>query len=341
MNFKRESILMSILRYFCISIAIIFGLSVAVLAVKKTYVFMEGQQYLPAAAEPLIMADADGITELLPTTSPAILRIDFHGVLGLDDLTRDKIAGILRDSRGGFLDNRVKGILLHFDTPGGAADDSEGIYHLMMAYKKKYNIPIYAYVDGICASGGMFIAASADKIYATYSSLVGSIGVLWDTEFNYSDAMAKIGIAATTITKGKFKDAYNPFRPWGPDEDISIHPIIEGLYKRFVSVISQARPKLTEKLLINEYGARIFISTEGEKLGYIDVADSNYSQALSGLIEEAGIKGPYQVVQLLPYHTWLSRLRDTFSPKTLMEYMGISAPHSSELKEKPLYLYRP
>lgn len=332
---------MSIIRYFCISIAIIFGLSVAVLAVKKTYDYIEGPQYLPGAAEPLIMQDADGNIELLPTTAPAILRIDFHGILGLDDLTREKIAGLLRDSRNGFLYNRIKGILLHLDTPGGAADDAEGIYDLLMEYKKKYNVPIYAYVDGICASGGMFIAASADKIYATYSSIVGSIGVLWDTEFNYSDVMAKIGIASTTITKGKYKDAYNPFRPWGPDENISIRPIIESLYKRFVSVISQARPKLTENLLINEYGARVFISTEGEELGYIDVADSNYAQALNGLIEEAGIKESYQVVQLITYHTWMDRLKDTFAPKTLTEFMGFTAPHISELKEKPLFLYRP
>ena len=62
--------------------------------------------------------------------------------------------------------------------PGGAADDSVGIYRALCEYKKKYNVPIYAFVDGLCASGGMYIACAADKIYATPSSVIGSVGVI-------------------------------------------------------------------------------------------------------------------------------------------------------------------
>jgi len=347
MDFKRESIFLSIIRYFFISIAIVSGLSVAVVMVSMTYDFLQEQNfrvsssYLPSLAEPFIMPDANGDSVLLSKSSPAILRIDLKGVLGTGELTRQKIEGILNDSRESFLKNRVKGILLVIDTPGGSAEDSEGIYHLLLNYRKKHNIPIYAFVDGMCASGGMFIAAAADKIYATYPSMVGSIGVIWNTEFNYSEIMAKIGITSATISEGKFKDPFNPYRAWGPNEDISIRPIMAGLYQRFVSVIAEARPKLTEDLLINEYGARIFLASEAMKLGYIDETDSNYSQALKALVDAAGIEEAYQVVQLFPYFSLLNRFRKALQPQTLTKYLGLPVPVTDELRGKPLYLYVP
>ena len=80
--------------------------------------------------------------------------------------------------------DQVKGLLLAINSPGGTVDDSDGIYRLVQEYKSRLKIPVYAYVDGMCASGGMYIACAADKVYASDASLVGHVGVILRTIFN-------------------------------------------------------------------------------------------------------------------------------------------------------------
>jgi ClpP class serine protease len=183
----------------------------------------------------------------------------------------------------------------------------------------------------------MYIASAADKIYATSSSVIGSVGVIMGPSFNFVDAMAKVGVSALTLTQGKDKDALNPFRAWKPDEDATLKPIMAALYHQFVSIVAKARPMLTEERLINDYGAHVFIAQEAAKLGYIDVAASEYEQALTDLTEAAQIKDDYQVVQLTPPHTFLSGLADTIFPHKMLQKFGLT----HELSGKFLYLYEP
>src|SRR5207244_10146556 len=120
-----------------------------------------------------------------------------------------------------------------------------------------------------CASGGMYIACSAEKIFATDSSLVGHVGVLLPTMFNFSQLMDTIGVGSKTITAGKDKDIMNPFRPWKPNEGASLQAITDVLYTQFVDIVTKSRPKLTKEALIEE-GAQIYSVEEALRLGYID-----------------------------------------------------------------------
>lgn len=65
--------------------------------------------------------------------------------------------------------------LVYINTPGGTVVDADGIYRALLEYKTKYDVPIYAYIDGLCASGGMYVALAADKIFASDVSLIGSV----------------------------------------------------------------------------------------------------------------------------------------------------------------------
>ena len=211
----RESILKSTIRALFVSFAVLIGLILAVLVTILSVSTLMNNVSLPDKGTLTVSADAHGNRKLLTSSSPVILRIDIHGVIGDIDLNEKKITNLLYDSREGVLTgNRVKGILLHINSPGGLATDSSAIYHLLMDYKQKYHVPIYAYVDGLCASGGMYIACAADQIYATSDSVIGSVGVRLGPTFNVSQTMDKMGISALTLTEGKFKDALNPFRPW-------------------------------------------------------------------------------------------------------------------------------
>lgn len=343
MHFPRESIFANAIRSFCTSFSTLAGALVGVIVIVILAMMFLGSNYLPPKSEPLIMPDAQGNRELLPLNTPVILRIDFHGVIGMGDLTGEKIQNILLDSREDmFKEGRVKAILLHMNTPGGTVTDADDIYRALLNYKAKYNVPIYVYVDGLCASGGMYIASAADKIYSSPAGTIGSIGVIMGPTFNFSDLMAKWGVSSLTLTEGKDKDALNPFRPWKPGEEESLKAITSAMYERFVNIVVAARPKLNKQKLVDEYGAHVFIAKEAEELGYVDVAGVDCSRALTALAHAAGIEenSSYQVMLLTPPRPLFPDLSQANSKK-MVHTVDLGPYMSPELAGKFLYLYQP
>lgn len=344
----RESIFVSALRALCVAFAAMVGIICGgVLLVMALGAFSSGSTLLPEASVMTIEPDAEGDRTVLSDSSPAILKLNIHGVIGLKDNTADKIQDLLLDSREGMLDhNRVKAILIHMDSPGGTVDDADGIYRALIAYKQKYKVPIYVYVDGLCASGGMYISCAADKIYASPPSVIGSVGVIVGPYFNFSGLMDRYGVAARTLTQGKDKDALSPFRPWRPDEDQSIVDITAYLYQQFVGIVTSARPHLDKTKLIEDYGAHVFDVSKAQEFGYIDVAGSDYSAALKDLVAAANIpeKEAYQVVSLEPKRSFFSQFTESslrlFSGK-ITHVFQVSPYLDSELSGKLLYLYQP
>jgi signal peptide peptidase SppA len=347
MEFTRESIIVSTVRTFCKSFAAIIGILIGTILVFMGAMMFSSPDIFPTKSSIMISADAEGNRSLLPHTTPVILKIDITGVIGMRDLTSNKIRNSLMDSREGMLSgNRVKAIFLYINTPGGTVDDSDGIYRALMDYKTKYQIPIYAFVDGMCASGGMYISSAADKIFASPSSIIGSVGVILGPSFNFTGLMDRYGVQALTITQGKDKDMLNPFRPWMPGEDASLRNITADLYNNFVSIVTNARPHLDKDKLIAEYGAQIYVAKKAEELGYIDMADTNYDTALTALVQEAKLPDgqPYQVLTIEPPRPFLADLTESklalLSGK-MTHHFQINASMNSELSGRFLYLYQP
>ena len=235
MEVQNESIFVSCLRGFCRSLFVCLGIFVAiVLAVVGISSLVS--PYQPEEKTTLVLKpDLNGKSELAPLSAPVILQMKIHGVVGEPDkLDAETVENILIQSREGILKNdRVKAVLLHFNTPGGTVVDSDDIYRMILKYKKKFNVPVYAYIDGLCASGGMYIASAVDKIFCSPSSIVGSVGVILGPFFNVSDALTKIGVESRTLTQGLDKDMMNPLRPWKPDEDASLSSLTAFFYQQF------------------------------------------------------------------------------------------------------------
>ncbi|HSX13920.1 MAG TPA: S49 family peptidase [Chlamydiales bacterium] len=288
-----------------------------------------------------ILNDAEGRREVLPSTTPAILEINLHGKIGDARGTDAQIfRNILNDSRTGHLaGNRVKGILLNFNTPGGTVVDSEAIYEMINEYKARYNVPVYAFVEGLCASGGMYIAASSDKIFAGPSSIIGSIGVVIGPFFNVYETMEKWGVHAKTITEGLDKDTLNPTRPWREGEGASIQAVTAFMYHRFVDIVTKARPRLDKAKLIEDYGAHVFDCVTAEKLGFIDVAMSSRNEALRELLIASKIDSTksYQVVSLSPKNAWISEFVSSESP--LFSGKIKHTLETDKIREQPCFLY--
>lgn len=291
-----------------------------------------------------VLTDANGKREIVSTSSPAILQISITGIIGEPKkLDADTLHNILLESRTGLLSSdRVKGILLYMNTPGGTVVDSDAIYRMLLDYKARYHVPIVAYVEGLCASGGMYIASSADEIFSGPSGIIGSVGVISGPFFNIYELMQKIGLQAQTLTAGLDKDEFNPTRPWKPNEGASINAVISFLYTRFVDVVVKARPNLSKEKLVHEYGARVFDSVEAENLGYIDHAMSSRDAALLSLLAKANIDAskPYQVVNLSPKFPWISELLSSKSPLFSGKIEHNFIPAEVSLRQQPCYLYQ-
>ena len=146
MQIAPESIFVSSLRTFC---RIFFGVIAALIAFflfSMIYSAFAGSPLLEEKTDLEILPDATGTRELVSVSAPAILQIPIHGVIGdPQKLDAAIIENVLLDSRVGLLShNRVKGILLHLDTPGGTVVDSDAIYRMLKEYKEKYNHPIFS-----------------------------------------------------------------------------------------------------------------------------------------------------------------------------------------------------
>ncbi len=347
MEYARESILVSAVRTFCKSFAGIIGILIGVILVFFIAMMFSSPDIYPPKSSLVISPDANGDRSLLPHTAPVLLKLDITGVVGQGDLTMHKFQNSLLDSREGMLaGDRVRGIFLLINTPGGTVDDADAIYRMLMDYKQKYKVPIYAYVDGMCASGGMYIASAADKIFASPTSVIGSIGVILGPTFNFSSLMERYGVQSLTITQGKDKDMLNPFRPWQPGEDASLRNITADLYERFLSIVTSARPNLDRDKLINEYGAQIFVAKEAQTLGYIDNGNADYNVTVTELAKEAKIPDNqmYQVMTIAPVRPFLADLAQgkmaLLSGKITHQFQ-INSFMNSELSGRLLYMYQP
>jgi signal peptide peptidase SppA len=309
MEITRESLFTSAWRSFFKVFFGVFGFFLAIVPLFFLIAIFSSGGFPPPKNEIVFLPDANDSLEV-SRSAPVILQLDIHGEIGRDGLTGDVLLSQLIESQKGMLKDKVKGILLHMNTPGGGVTETYNMYQLLLEYKAKYKVPVYAYVDGLCASGGMYITSAADKIYSAPISVIGSIGIISGPYFNVAQTMDKIGVLAKTFTEGKDKDSMNPFRPWTPDDETAMKPIITYLYNQFVTAFVKGHPKVDRQKLTDEYGAKVFDPITAQKIGYIDEGNKTYKETLKALVLASGIKEShaYQVVRLEPKSKWLSDL---------------------------------
>lgn len=347
MKLEQDSIFTSSIRAFCIAFFAMLGLWVALIPLSFFLgsMFGSGKDELEIPGGYTVMPNERDLVGTVHASTPLFLQIDIDGVIGTEVLNSSEILDQLKRSREGSLkESPIKGLLLHINSPGGTVFDGNGIYRLVLQYKEKFHMPVYAYVDGLCASGGMYIASAADKIYASSDSLIGSVGTIMNL-FNYSEGMGKIGVQSLTLTEGIDKDEMNPFRPWRPGEDKAFQDILFYYYNQFLDVVLKARPMMTRDLLVNEYGARVFPAPDAQMKGYIDGVIDDQTIVLAMLAKEAGVSAEenYQLIRL-EKKSWIEILFKNASPllPDKIEHQ-ITLPKNLEARTMNglLYLYQP
>ena len=165
--------------------------------------------------------------------------IDFQGEIGSNaEITADSAIASLQSA----YDNKhTKGIILRINSPGGSPVQAGIINDEIRRQRKLHpNIPVYAVVEDICASGGYYIAVAADKIYVDKASIVGSIGVLMDG-FGFTGTMQKLGVERRLLTAGENKAILDPFSPVNPKHQEFAQQMLDQIHQQFIAVVREGR----------------------------------------------------------------------------------------------------
>src|SRR3954453_12367796 len=191
---------------------------------------------------------------------------------GGDYIARIKIPGLIRndqdrvDSLEKLAKSSAKAVIVRIDTPGGTTAGSEQLHTALRRVAAEK--PLVVVVDGLAASGGYIAAMSADRIVAQETSLVGSIGVLFQYP-NVSDLLKTIGVKVETIKSSPLKAAPNGFEPTSPEARAAIESLIKDSYGWFKSM-GQSRRHLSDEELQTVADGRVFTGHQAIGLKLID-----------------------------------------------------------------------
>ena len=167
--------------------------------------------------------------------------VELNGIIAPGtDASAEKITMSLQAA---FKDKGTVGVILRINSPGGSPVQSQTIYDEMRRLRKKYpDIPLYAVVEDICASGGYYVAAAADRIYVGKASIVGSIGVLMNG-FGFTGLMDKLGVERRLITAGDNKGMLDPFSPLREKDKDYINVLMKDIHQQFIGAVREGRGK--------------------------------------------------------------------------------------------------
>ncbi len=164
-------------------------------------------------------------------------------------------------------DSNNVGTILFINSPGGTVYESDEVYLALMDYKIEK--PLWAYLGQTAASGGYYIACSAEKIIANRNTLTGSIGVIAGQSFDLTEFMSKHGIKMNTITAGKNKNMGNIDQPLTPEQRAILQSIADECYNQFTQIVAEGRnlPIETVKTLAD---GRIYTAQQAKSNQLID-----------------------------------------------------------------------
>ncbi|HTO68836.1 MAG TPA: signal peptide peptidase SppA [Myxococcota bacterium] len=216
-------------------------------------------------------------TVLQGTTGPKLVLVEISGVISDEE---DKTAlglgerpSIVAETksildRAGD-DEKVAGLLLRIDSPGGSVSASDTLYHEIAKWKADNKKPVVAFFNGLSTSGAYYLAMAADRVVAHPAAVTGSIGVIMPG-FSIAGLMKKYGVADQTLTSGAYKDAGSMLRDMRPEERAQLLSVIDDLYTRFREVVKEGRPALDADKIKQLADGRVYSAPQALKLGLVD-----------------------------------------------------------------------
>lgn len=166
-------------------------------------------------------------------------------------------------------DANNRGIFLYVDSPGGGVYESDELYLKLLDYKKRTGNPVYVYMGATAASGGYYVAAAGDKIFANRNTWTGSIGVTIGTVYDISGFLERYGIKTQTITSGANKAMGSSVEPMTAEQRQIWQTLVNEAYDQFAAVVAEGRNLPIQR--VKQIGdGRIYSAQQALDLGLID-----------------------------------------------------------------------
>ncbi len=165
--------------------------------------------------------------------------VELNGVIAAEgEASADRINTGLQEA---FKDTDTVGVILRINSPGGSPVQAGQINQEIRRQRGLHpKVPLYVVVEDICASGGYYVAAAADRIFVDRASLVGSIGVLMDG-FGFTGVMDKVGVERRLLTAGENKGFLDPFSPMNPAQKAFAQKMLDEIHQQFIDVVRAGR----------------------------------------------------------------------------------------------------
>ena len=213
----------------------------------------------------------------------------------------DSTSELIRQARR---DDDVKAIVLRVDSPGGSVLASEEIYREVRAAQRNGK-PVIVSMGDLAASGGYYISASADEIWAHPATITGSIGIFGAIP-TFQNTLAKIGVNVDGVGTTNLSGQLRVDRALGEDAKKMLQSAIEHGYETFLERVSDGRKKTRDEIHAIAQG-RVWIGTDAKDNGLVDHLGL-FGEAVKAAAVRAKIKGDYEVERIEPHLSWAESL---------------------------------
>jgi protease-4 len=222
-----------------------------------------------------VLATPEGRSAL--TASGSIARVNIEGLIRSDQ-TRVEALERLEKSQ-------AAAVVVHINSPGGTTAGSEQLYDALVRLKAKK--PLVVVVEGLAASGGYITAIAADHIIAQQTSLVGSIGVLFQFP-NFTELMKTVGVKVEEVKSSPLKAAPNGFEPTSPEARAALDALVKDTYAWFRDLV-KARRGMDDAQLEKVADGRVFTGHQAVDLKLIDQLGDE-TTAIAWLVAQKNVK---------------------------------------------------
>jgi protease-4 len=215
--------------------------------------------------------------------------------------TNNSADNIIKGLNKAFADPDTAGVVVRINSPGGSPVQAGQVYDEMVRLRQKFpNIPFFAALEDLCASGGYYIAAAAPFIYADKATLVGSIGVIMQG-FGFQETLNKLGMESRLLSSGKNKAFLSPFAPLDPSEKAHAQQMLDKIHRQFMDAVRKGRGERLRTWKTELFEGLLWTGEEAVELGLVDGLGSLAWIAREQVKQE-------RIVDFSHKNDWLSRV---------------------------------
>jgi protease-4 len=256
------------------------------------------------------------------STGKHTAMVELRGVIASEgQASADNVTSGLQAA---FKDSNTVGVVLRINSPGGSPVQAGYINDEIKRLRVLYpNIPLYAVVEDICASGGYYVAVAADQIYVDKASIVGSIGVVMDG-FGFTGTMEKLGVERRAIAAGENKKFLDPFSPVNPAHKAFAEKMLAEIHEQFIAVVRQGRGKRLKETP-ELFSGLVWVGPKSIELGLADALGSVDSVARDVIKAE-------DVVDFTPHENIAERVARKFGAAMAEALVKVSGTGGAQLR---------